>query len=460
MRKIIFLFLITVLLSCKSKQIGYPNTLSVSDKIFGLSKFWQEVNYNFVYLDRLTFNLDSVYKTFIPKVLNTKNDYEYYRELERFCALLKDGHTNIYYPDNISKMISGCEFGRYKLILKNINNKAIVTYTSQSKKNEIPIGSEIIEVNGLPTKDYLNNNILPYISSSTDYIRYDWGIAKLLCGVIGEKVSIKYLTPNGEKRSLNLIREHSSESWYPETESRVLSDFHWLDNAIAYVKLNSFEDTAIITRFKSYYSGLRFAKALIIDIRQNGGGSTNICAEIAMCLAKSQILRGSATCSRKHIAYYNAYSNLKPKDTLLYSWASEMYNKYHQNLWQNTGNMDFKNKLSNEEKLICPIALLIGHNTASAAEDFLILLDKEKYIIKIGSNTFGSTGMPLVFSLPGGGHARICSKKDTYPDGREFVGYGIKPDIYVKETVKDYLSKNDPVLNKAIKYLMNKINHP
>jgi hypothetical protein len=34
-----------------------------------------------------------------------------------------------------------------------------------------------------------------------------------------------------------------------------------------------------------------------------------------------------------------------------------------------------------------------------------------------------------------GGSARICTKKDTYPNGKEFVGYGIKPDIEVKRTL-------------------------
>ena len=55
--------------------------------------------------------------------------------------------------------------------------------------------------------------------------------------------------------------------------------------------------------------------------------------------------------------------------------------------------------------------------------------------------------------MPDGGFARICTKKDTYPDGREFVGYGIKPDIVVKRKLKDYLTKKDPVLEKAVEFL-------
>lgn len=39
-------------------------------------------------------------------------------------------------------------FGEYRLFLKNIDGKAIVTRTNFSKKDEIPVGSEIVEVNG------------------------------------------------------------------------------------------------------------------------------------------------------------------------------------------------------------------------------------------------------------------------------------------------------------------------
>jgi C-terminal processing protease CtpA/Prc len=108
-------------------------------------------------------------------------------------------------------------------------------------------------------------------------------------------------------------------------------------------------------------------------------------------------------------------------------------------------------------RIVVPTALLIGHNTASAAEDFLIYADRMPHMIRIGENSYGSTGQPLMFSLPGGGSARICTKKDTYPDGREFVGVGVKPHIEVRRTLRDFLQNNDPVLARAMVYLRTKI---
>ena len=100
-------------------------------------------------------------------------------------------------------------------------------------------------------------------------------------------------------------------------------------------------------------------------------------------------------------------------------------------------------------RLLIPTAVLTGWRTASAAEDFLIYLDGQAHITKVGGPTYGSTGQPLMFELPGGIGARICTKRDTYPDGRDFVGPGVLPDVRVDETVEDVASGADVVLERA-----------
>ena len=71
--------------------------------------------------------------------------------------------------------------------------------------------------------------------------------------------------------------------------------------------------------------------------------------------------------------------------------------------------------------------MLIGPQTFSAAEDFLVSFDVLKRGVIVGEASGGSTGQPMFMSLPGGGQGRICVKRDTYPDGTAFVGKGIAP---------------------------------
>ncbi|MFH1011869.1 MAG: hypothetical protein V1784_11635 [bacterium] len=62
----------------------------------------------------------------------------------------------------------------------------------------------------------------------------------------------------------------------------------------------------------------------------------------------------------------------------------------------------------------------------------------------------------LVFFLPGGGNAFVCTAHCFYPDGKEFVGVGVLPDIEVRSTVKDVRTGKDPVLDAATNQLQGK----
>ncbi len=62
-----------------------------------------------------------------------------------------------------------------------------------------------------------------------------------------------------------------------------------------------------------------------------------------------------------------------------------------------------------------------------------------------------------MMDLPGGGSARISTKRDFYPDGREFIGRGVQPDIEVKPTVEAFLNDRDEALERALAELKKKV---
>lgn len=249
---------------------------------------------------------------------------------------------------------------------------------------------------------------------------------------------------------------------YPPFEKDELLELKWYKNDIAYVALNSFSDWQISMNFKEKIPELKKARALIVDLRKNGGGNTNIGMEIFKHLTNDTILYGSKTQSRLHIPTFKAWGKwTSEKDTINNAWAKQEYLSYRDEYYHNfpyrpdTISVDDRRLLKNR-RIIVPTVVLIGHNTASAAEDFLIYADNQEHMTKIGEPTFGSTGQPMFFDLPNGGAARICTKKDTYPNGKEFVGVGIQPDIKVSKSLSDYMENKDPVLDKAIEFLKNK----
>lgn len=436
---------ITIFLLLISVKLAYaqiPNELSDEEKIFGLSTFWQEVNYSYIYFNKVNQSeWNNLYKSYIKEVQETENDLEYYRLLQKFCAYLNDGHTNVWFPKEIRDSMFNTNFGAYRLFLTNIEGKAIITRVNESKRKEIPLGTEIVSVNGIETPKYISEYVMPYISASTDHVRQDLAISYMLEGYVGTQYELGLKLPNGKQESLIVKHAKTEEKEvYPAFEKNELLTLKWY-NDVAYLALNSFSSWEISSSFSEKVHELQKAKALIIDIRNNGGGNSRIGKVILHHFTQDTVFYGSKTQSRVHIPTLKAWD----RDTYYHDFP---YNP-------DTLGVGDRNLLKTS-RIVVPTAILIGHKTASAAEDFLVYADNQKHMTKIGEPTNGSTGQPLMFELPNGGMARVCTKKDTYPDGREFVGVGIQPDIRIKKRLPDYMENKDPVLEKAIEYLNSK----
>jgi len=421
------------------------NTLTDAEKIYGLSRFWQEVNYNFANFDNVpTLNWDSTYIAYIPKILASHNDLEYYKLLKRFSALLNDAHTEIFFPKRIDTTLLTRMFGDYQIFLENIENKVIVSRINLNKKDEIPIGSEILEVNNKTSEDYLQEYVLPFISASTDYVRKDFAVRWMLQGDRGQQYEIKIKTPSGQTKTFFLTHQRTiGKEIYPKEDStrNNLFNFRWINDKIAYVALNSFSE-------------LKKAKALILDIRYNGGGSSIFGEIIASYLTKDTLLTSSIIDARINNGLYRARGeDYTVKDTIGNPWRANCWLNYHNKSMINIGTDQSVNKTPDSLKIIIPTVVLIGHMTCSAAEEFLLFLDPMKQIVKMGENSNGSNGQPLYFDLPGGGSARICTQRCAYTDGRKYVGCGVKPDIEVKRTIDDLINNRDGALDEAVKYL-------
>ena len=94
--------------------------------------------------------------------------------------------------------------------------------------------------------------------------------------------------------------------------------------------------------------------------------------------------------------------------------------------------------------------VLSDSSTCSAAEDFLIPLKVQKRAKLIGEPTCGSSGQPLFFSIYGA-DARVCTKWDRFPDGTEFVGVGVLPDVPANRTREDVAAGRDAAFEEAIR---------
>ena len=459
----ILLGLITQPLRAQDRSANLPD----ADKIAGLSTFWSEASYNFAYFDKAHVNWDSAYRAFIPQVLTTKNTYDYYRTLERFCALLKDGHTNVNAPWSLYGYSTYVPF---RMVM--IDQKPCVTRVLKGLSDHVPIGSELLTVRGQPVRQYLDTEVLPYISASTEQQKWNDAMSRFWSATTDTTTvyPMTFRTPKGQIISFNSRlfsqRERDGSQWLLGDGSTVaksqLSRLTMLPGGIAHVELNSFGEDKIVEEFKAMLSQLQTAKGIVLDVRQNGGGNTGIGVEILKYFTSEKKLTGSVWRTREHRAAFKAWGTYYAREKYDSSRAkSDFYQRALKtakgDFWYKGDTMTFDNTIK-EPKLDMPVVVLAGTNTASAAEDFLILIRQLKTICIpiIGEPSMGTTGQPMPFDLPGGGSARICTKRDTYADGTDFVGVGVKPDIDVKPTVQSIMSGKDAVLERAAAMLSAK----
>src|SRR5690606_19268093 len=151
------------------------------------------------------------------------------------------------------------------------------------KESEIPLGSEILKVNNLTTDEYQAKFVSPFISASSPHVLKNKAGMELLYGLNGDDYLLEIKTPKGELKALNLTHKKStdSEMALSSIPKNQTNNFKWIDKNIAYFSIKSFDNSSIVKEFESNLNELIKAKKIIIDIRNNGGGSSKNSLDIA-----------------------------------------------------------------------------------------------------------------------------------------------------------------------------------
>jgi C-terminal processing protease CtpA/Prc len=101
-----------------------------------------------------------------------------------------------------------------------------------------------------------------------------------------------------------------------------------------------------------------------------------------------------------------------------------------------------------------PTVLLQSAYTYSAAENFVLVMQQMPQVTTMGTTTAGSTGQPLIFRLPHGIFAGITTKRDMTPEGEDFVGVGLEPQVEVLDSAQSIAAGRDLPLERAVEHLL------
>lgn len=194
--------------------------------------------------------------------------------------------------------------------------------------------------------------------------------------------------------------------------------YRTLDDNIGYVRLTSFDNELGNGNLDYIFNQFAPCQALIIDIRDNGGGK----------LTEAERLAARFTNEELHVGYiahktgngHNDFS--EPKQQILKPSSAMRWQK--------------------------PVAVLTNRAVYSAANEFVKYMKCCPRVIVVGDRTGGGSGMPFNDELPNGWAVRFsaCPMWDKDMHDTEF---GIEPDIRADITDADFRRGRDTIIEAA-----------
>jgi carboxyl-terminal processing protease len=407
-----------------------PVELPETQRLAGFARFWSEVKFNFPFFEKVPeVNWDQVLVDYLPQVQQAKTDVEYYRVLRRCVALLKDNHTSVWGPTDEAPC-------RPPVEIRPVEGKAVVARVcpADSIKDAgrnaellaaaLKPGEEITHIDGRPVPRILAEDIYPYIAASTPQGLDLDAYPRLAKGENGTQTTLRIRDLRGKERDVSLTRGYYD---FRKEKGPFLRE---LKDGVVLVRLDSFGSNWGVKQFEGAFDKVLGAKGLVLDVRDNGGGNSAF-GDAILSMLIDRPIKGFRWKTRQYLPMFRATEK------------AELWFEGSPGTVEPSAGRHYQG----------PVVVLTGPATGSAAEDFVVVFQASGRGKVVGQRTNGSTGQIMTFDLPGGGGFRVCTKWCSYPDGREFVGIGVIPDVEVAPTRQDIADGRDAVLEMALHVL-------
>lgn len=235
-------------------------------------------------------------------------------------------------------------------------------------------------------------------------------VAKLLRGEAGAEVRLEiFRIPTQKKMNISVKRE--------KIEIESVQEARIISKGIGYLHIANFQEntTAQVEQAlrKLDKDGLR---ALIIDLRGNGGGLLTQAVNLADLFL--------------------------PKNTRVVSVESKIKEQRKEHL-----------TLGHYAPRKEPLVVLVNAQSASASEIFSACMQDHRRATVIGVQTFGKASVQSVVPLDEKTALKFTTARYLSPLGRKIDGVGIKPDEVIEQKPE---SKSDSQIERALSFLNKK----
>ncbi|UEQ76933.1 S41 family peptidase [Chryseobacterium arthrosphaerae] len=441
-----------------------------------------------LYVYRSKKEIDSMYQLAETEAANCKSIFDFYKVIARLTGFEGSCHNYTDLPNHASYYLT--QKPEYlPVTLKNVDGRLL----QDSKDVALPLGAEILSVNGVSDKEMISRFSQYYFSDgySMPYkeitgfergmldkfyiefgthknyvIRYQWNGKENEISLPGISLE-KFKKLQESRHSLTFDKKLLSEkySFTKEGEGIYRLSLRGFDFATgkedpAYKKFSTFLDQMMDTLEREKIQNL------IVDLRGNTGGTGALYEKVFSYLTQRPF-RDS------HYAY-TKFNEVPMEEKLvitplflsngvtdkngLNAYLKSLYPKAVQEkyYWADDKNPSV---LPHEKTFKGQLYLLVDHRVASAASHLASLIKSYTNAVVIGKETVGgyyehNGHLPLVYELPNTGIqtgfsiVHVIQDAQNLPDQKK--GQGIIPHIEVHQTGQEFLHQNDVYLKKAL----------
>lgn len=425
-------------------------------------------------------SIDATFEEISKSIQSPINEIDFFKLLHKVFSKIGDGHSKLNLSEDFH---SFSKEKTKKLPFKiQINNSQVYVIDNFSERKEIPNGTRIIAINGIPIEEIIGE-LKNYVTSdgyneTIKYYRVADRFSFLLSLIIGsqDEVKLDLIYPNQhEVLSQRIILAHdgyiAKEIAKNEEKGKEAFTFNIIDS-IGRLNIHSFDyDESFEGFIDSTFAQIekQNIKNLILDLRDNGGGYENNGVHLYSYL------------TNKPFQFYKRYEvQMEPnQDSFPFT---ENIDSYETPMFLSTiisKDKEGRNVISdfestwqkNPDSLYQPkknyfkgnLYVLINGGSFSATAEVCSLLDSNDKTIFIGEETGGgyygnTSGISFNVILPNSrlrANLPLIKYVLSIGDIGEF-GRGIVPDFEISPNGNDIYIGRDKVLESTLKLIKNR----
>lgn len=409
-----------------------------------------KVRYSFTQLRGLDW--EQIRQEYLPQVqaADAAGDMAaYYGALWDLAQSIKDSHVQVTSSDaatrlaNLKRIRQPAQATLGARVSELSDGRFIITFVAAdtpAAQAGWQFGTEIISVDGVPMNEYVDT--LPYFSpeSTAEGIR----VARMqnaLTFAEGSSVTVEYrLSGGSETRSATLTSGDYANAPDTPLATRESISFKALENGYGYIQWTAFNDLLYkIAVWEKFLATFHDAPGIVVDLRGNVGGNVGLLNTLAAYLFSAD--------KPLPMHWIDTYVFDEQKNDLVREFATDYVLSAP------------KPELAYSGKVV----VLVDENSASAAEYFPQLLQRNQRALVVGEHgTDGAGGVIERVSLPGGITFQFTKGRSVFAgtDELNLEGKGVTLDVRVpitEENERAKLDGRDPVLEAAVTTLNEQI---